>query len=116
MRATVEMALDINAEHTNFYPCMALPGSPLHRRAVREGTPLPDTYSGYGFLAYDCLPLPTQFETAATVLRERDRAWQEVTLDPGHLALVERKFGEEAAEFLRRQAEITLQRKLLEEK
>ena len=112
--ATVGLALDLCAEHTNFYPCMALPGSPLYRKAVEAGTPLPDTFSGYSFHAYNCLPLPTKTLTAKDVLALRDAAWQAVFNDPRYLSVVHAKFGQVAVDHLARQVQIPLRRKILE--
>ena len=113
MMQTLDLALELRTEHANFYPCMALPGSPLARRALTDGAlEGPRTWSSYGFLAYDCVPLPTKMLSAAEVLRFRDEAWHTYFTDPGYLELVERKFG--TSEHLRKQAAVPLKRKLLE--
>ena len=112
MHETLALAHELNAEHTNFYPCMALPGSPLYAQAIKDGVALPTEFSGYSFHSEDCLPLPTKHCTAAEVLAFRDMAWEEISLDPEHLHLVERKFG--MAEAIREQAKIKLKRNILE--
>ena len=33
MQETLDLALELNTEHANFYPCQALPGSPLYFEA-----------------------------------------------------------------------------------
>ena len=93
MQQTLDLALELNTEMANMYPCQALPGSPMYRQAIRNGWKLPDSYAGYGFLSYDCEPLATRHVSAAEVLRFRDAAWQRYFSEPGYLALVERKFG-----------------------
>jgi len=113
MQETLDLALEINAEHTNFYPCIALPGSPLYRRAADQPSAIPQTWSGYSFHSSDCQPLPTKFLTPAEVLRFRDYAWERATLDEAHLALVRERFGRHAVEQLQAQAQIKLRRKLL---
>ena len=113
MMQTLDLALELRTEHANFYPCMALPGSPLARRALADGAlEGPRTWSSYGFLAYDCMPLPTKMLSAAEVLRFRDEAWHTYFTDRGYLEFVERKFG--TSEHLRKQAAVPLKRKLLE--
>ena len=112
MRETVDLAKEINAEHTNFYPCMALPGSPLYRGALLQGIELPGGFSGYSFHSEDCLPLPTKYCTAQEVLAFRDQAWEEVSLNPKYLEMVDRKFG--TAQAIRDQAKIKLKRRILE--
>jgi anaerobic magnesium-protoporphyrin IX monomethyl ester cyclase len=95
------------------YPCQALPGSPMHRQALREGWALPDRYEGYAFLSYDCQPLATRHVGAADVLRFRDEAWQTYFSQPAYLALVERTFGAEQRANVEAMAKIRLKRKLL---
>ena len=111
MEDTLALAKEINAEHTNYYPCMALPGTPLYREAVKAQTPLPDSWGGYSFHSYDCVPLPTKHCSAAEVLAFRDSAWLSTSLNPAYLEMVDRKFG--TADAIRKQAEIKLKRRLL---
>jgi len=112
MQATLDLAKELNAEHTNFYPCMALPGTPLYRQAVANGTALPDKFSGYSFHSEDCLPLPTKHCTAAEVLAFRDKAWEEVSLNPNYLKMIDERFG--TASRIQEQAKTKLRRKILE--
>ena len=112
MEETLKLALEINAEHTNYYPCMALPGTPLYRQAAVSGIPLPDKWSAFSFHSYDCLPLPTKHCSAAEVLAFRDEAWTKTSLNPAYLELAQSKFG--TAEAIKKQAEIKLKRKILE--
>jgi len=114
MQETVALAMELNAEHTNLYPCMALPGSPLYRIAVEQGTQLPADFSGYSFHSYECVPLPTKHCTAGQVLEIRDRAWLTTTLNPDYLALVAEKFGAAQVASIQKQAGIPLKRRLLE--
>ena len=112
MQATLDLALELNAEHTNFYPCMALPGTPLYRHAVKAGIPLPNDFSGYSFHSEDCLPLPTKYCTSEEVLAFRDQAWEKMSLSPRYLKMIDQKFG--TAESIKEQAKIKLKRKILE--
>lgn len=113
MQETLDLALELNCEHTNFYPCMALPGTPLYRWAVKEGFALPETYSGYSFHSYDCVPLPTKHLPASEVLRFRDEGWRTYFSSPGYLDLVERTFGAAQRHNVEKMTSIRLKRKLL---
>jgi radical SAM superfamily enzyme YgiQ (UPF0313 family) len=113
MQQTLDLALDLNTEMANMYPCQALPGSPLHVEAKRAGWALPTDYAGYGFLSYDSQPLPTKHVSAAEVLRFRDRAWQIYFTNPEYLALVERRFGAQQRQNVEEMARIPLKRRLL---
>lgn len=115
MQETLDLALELNTEMANIYPCQALPGSPLYYEAQQNGWKLPEAYSGYGFLSYDSQPLPTRHLTAAEVLRFRDKAWQMYFKNPAYLEKVERKFGPQQRKNVEDMASITLKRKLLGE-
>ncbi len=113
MQETLDLALELNTEMANMYPCQALPGSPMHRKAVKKGWALPDSYEGYAFLSYESQPLPTNFLSAAEVLRFRDEAWQKYFTSPAYLSLVEKKFGKTERKNIEEMATIHLKRKLL---
>jgi hypothetical protein len=113
MRATLDMALDLNCEFANFYSAMAYPGSPLYALALRRGLPLPAKWTGYSQHSRDCLPLPTRYLPAREVLRFRDAAFREYYTHPRYLAMVQRKFGAETVEHLRQMTTVSLERDLL---
>jgi radical SAM superfamily enzyme YgiQ (UPF0313 family) len=113
MQQTLDLALELNTEMANMYPCQALPGSPIHRRAIAEGWQLPTSYEGYAFLSYDCQPLATKHVSAADVLRFRDEAWQRYFSHAPYLALVEQKFGAQERANVESMAQIRLKRRLL---
>ena len=113
MQQTLDLALELNTEMANMYPCQALPGSPIHRTALKEGWTLPDSYEGYAFLSYECQPLPTRYVSAADVLRFRDQAWQTYFRNPAYLALVEQKFGLQERQNVIEMAALPLRRRLL---
>jgi anaerobic magnesium-protoporphyrin IX monomethyl ester cyclase len=113
MQETLDLSIELNTEMWNGYPAMALPGSPLYQTAKKNGWNLPDSYEGYGFLSYDCQPLPTKFLSAADVLRFRDEAFYKYFKRPQYLDLIERKFGaQQRANFLEL-LKVGLNRKLL---
>ena len=113
MGETLDLALELNTEMANMYPCQALPGSPMYYMAKQRGWALPETYSGYAFLSYDSQPLPTKHVTAADVLQFRDDAWQKYFSNPAYLQLVETKFGEKERANVEAMARVPLRRKLL---
>jgi len=115
MRDTLELAKKINAEFTNVYPCMALPGSPIHKDALINKWDLPLEYSEYGFLTYECKPLPTKHLSNKEVLKFRDDGWHEINTETKFLKMIESKFGSVARENIIKQTRIKLKRKILEE-
>jgi len=111
MQATLDMALDLNCEFSNFYSAMAYPGSQLYTLALQEGWPLPEKWSGYSQHSFDSLPLPTKHLSGAEVLRFRDEAFQTYFSSPDYLSMVARKFGPETARDIREMAAHKLDRK-----
>ena len=116
MQETLDLALSLNTETANMYPCQALPGSPMHQRARQEGWTLPTSYQGYGFLSYEAQPLPTRHVSAADVLRFRDKAWQTYFTNPTYLNKVEQVFGLQQRQNVQDMTKIALRRKLLGDK
>jgi len=110
---TVQLSLELCTEFANFYPCQALPGSPLHLQARLNGWKLPESFEGYGFLSYEAQPLPTKHLTAAEVLRLRDEAWHTYFSYEPYLKLVENKFGRQQRANVEALSKIRLRRKLL---
>jgi len=113
MQQTLDLALELNTEMANLYPCQALPGSPLHVKAKAERLELPDTYQGYGFLSYEASPMATKYVSAAEVVRFRDNAWNKYHSNPAFLNLIESKFGSEAKLGIQNLSEIKLKRRIL---
>lgn len=93
MQATLDLALELNAEYANFYCAMAYPGSALYGLALQNGWELPERWSGYSQHSVDTLPLRTRHLSAAEVLRFRDHAFDVYFTSPRYLAMVERRFG-----------------------
>ena len=92
---------------------MAYPGSPLYALATARGVPLPQRWTGYSQHARDCLPLPTRYLPAREVLEFRDAAFTEYYTDTGYLEMVERRFGPESVNDIRRMTAHRLERDLL---
>ena len=113
MKETLDLALELNTEMANMYPCQALPGSPMYNIAKGNGWNLPDTYEGFAFLSYEAEPLPTKHLTSAEVLKFRDEAWQTYFTNPAYLELVAKEFGPQERKNVEDMASIRLKRKLL---
>lgn len=113
MQQTLDLALELNTEMANMYPCQALPGSPLHNLAKRSGWVLPASYEGYAFLSYESQPLPTKHLSSAEVLEFRDRAWETYFTSPSYLTLVQEKFGVLERKNVEEMTKIKLKRRLL---
>jgi radical SAM superfamily enzyme YgiQ (UPF0313 family) len=113
MQQTLDLALELNTEMANMYPCQALPGSPMYYTAKKNGWALPDSYEGYAFLSYESQPLPTKHLSSAQVLKFRDEAWQKYFSNPAYLALVEKEFGVQQRKNVEDMASIRLKRALL---
>jgi anaerobic magnesium-protoporphyrin IX monomethyl ester cyclase len=113
MQETLDLALELNCEHANFYAAMALPGSALHRDAMQNNWELPQTFEEYAFLSYDCRPLRTKTLTGPEVLKFRDEAWHKYFSHKPFLDLVETKFGADSRQNLEEMSQIKLKRKLL---
>ena len=113
MNETLDLALELNTETANFYPCQALPGSPLYTSAKIEGLELPNTYEEFAFLSYESKPLATKYLTSAQVLKFRDDAWNKYFTGEKYLSLVENKFGIQQRTNVEEMSKIKLKRKLL---
>jgi radical SAM superfamily enzyme YgiQ (UPF0313 family) len=113
MQETLDLALELNTEHANFYPTQALPGSALYYNAKEKGWELPDTYDEYAFLSYSSKPLPTNHLSAVDVLRFRDEGWMQYFTSSNFLNLVESKFGLKQRENVEEMSRIHLDRNLL---
>lgn len=113
MQETLDLALELNCEHANFYAAMALPGSPLYMEAVNNKWELPQTFDEFAFLSYDCKPLRTNSLTGAEVLKFRDDAWHKYFSHEPFLSLVENKFGIDSRKNIEEMSKIRLKRKIL---
>lgn len=113
MQQTTDLAFDLDLANMNIYCATALPGSPLYLEAKSKGHKLPTEYSEFGFLSYDHIPDSTEALTSAEVLRFRDNFFHEYFESPKTLANINRKYGQEAIDGVKRMTSIKLKRKLL---
>jgi anaerobic magnesium-protoporphyrin IX monomethyl ester cyclase len=115
MQATLDLAMELNCEFANFYSAMAYPGAPLYQVAVEKSWALPENWSGFSQHSYDCQPLPTDYISAAEVLRFRDDAFHRYFENRRYLQMVEQRFGTLTRAHIAEMSKHRLRRRLLEE-
>ena len=113
MRETLDMAMELNCEFANFYSAMAYPGSRLYNLARENGWRLPASWQCYSQHAYECLPLPAKYVSAAEVLRFRDDAFHDYFANPAYLCMIEEKLGRQVREHIERISSGRLKRRIL---
>jgi radical SAM superfamily enzyme YgiQ (UPF0313 family) len=101
MQETLSMAKEYLFEYVNFYVAMAYPGTKLYEEALQQGVRLPDRWEGFSQYSEYTLPLSTKYLTSAQILRFRDNAFVEYFSNPKYIKMIERKFGKEAAEYIK---------------
>ena len=115
MNDTLSLAMELNTEHANFYPCQALPGSPLYQYTLKNNKDdLPLTYEEFAFFSYDCKPMRTKYCSSAEVLKFRDDAWNKYFTSKNYLEMIEKKFGNQNKNNIIEMTKIKLKRKILE--
>jgi radical SAM superfamily enzyme YgiQ (UPF0313 family) len=114
MQETLDLAMELNTEHANFYPCQALPGSPLYFEARKKKWETPKNFEEYAFYSYECKPLPTNYCSPQEVLKFRDDAWKKYFTNPSFLNKIKNKFGTQNMENIKELSKIELKRKILE--
>jgi anaerobic magnesium-protoporphyrin IX monomethyl ester cyclase len=114
MNQTLELAMELNTEHANFYPCQALPGSPLYFEAKEKKWDLPRSYEEYAFFSYECKPLRTNYCTSSEVLDFRDKAFIKYFSNPAYLDFIQKKFGIINKNNILNMLKVKLKRKILE--
>jgi len=114
LNETFNLAVELNAEYSNFYSMMAYPGSLLFKQAIEYGWEIPSTWSGYSQYSYDCQPLRTKYLTSKEVLSYRDGAFKDYYTNPDYLSMMLGQFGEETIQNIYGIMAIKLKRKILE--
>ena len=115
MQQTLDLSIELCTSGWNMYAAMALPGSALYKQAIEKGYELPDSYVGYSFHAYETLPMPTEYLSAAEVLRFRDEAFISYHSNEKFLNRIETKYGKSAVAAIQDMLKISLKRKIVEE-
>ena len=116
MQETLDLALELNCEFTNFYSAMAYPGSRLYDWALRDGIELPDAWHHYSQHSYDSRPMANDHCEAAEILAFRDDAWRTYFTAPRYLGMIRDKFGEAEVEHVKRMTRVPLPRRLTEQR
>ncbi|MBL7224524.1 MAG: B12-binding domain-containing radical SAM protein [Desulfobacteraceae bacterium] len=111
MQETLSLAMEINAEWSNFYTTMAYPGSKLYEDALESGLPLPETWQSYSQYSYESLPLPTKYLPSGEVLSFRDYAFDAYFKNPRYLDKINRLFGIEAVRHIQEMTQHKLKRR-----
>lgn len=111
MNETLALMFEINAEWSNLYSAMALPGSKLYDMALENRWPLPESWQAYSQYAYETLPLPTKYLSGGQVLAFRDYAFDACYKNPTYLDMIRRKFGEQTMNHIVEMAQKSLDRK-----
>lgn len=113
MQATLDLALELNGEFSNFYQVQPLPGSQLYYEYIQRGWVPPTDFDAYSFHSYNAQAVPTKHLTGAEVLKFRDEAWHTYFSSPSYQKLVLEKFGQEALDNIKDQCKLKLKRKIL---
>lgn len=97
MRATLDLALELNTEWANFYCAMPYPGSPLYDRILRERPEdLPSTFERYSQHNRHTYPLRNANLSSREILAFRDAAHVEYFIAPSYQRMLRNKFGHDA--------------------
>lgn len=110
MQSTLDMALELNCEMSNFYSAMAYPGSQLYTVALEKNWALPETWLGFSQHSLEALPLRTEHLAAGEVLAFRDKAFDVYFADQQYLQLIKNKFGQATLDHLKSMSQHTLKR------
>lgn len=113
MKENLAFAMELQCAFPSMFCTMAIPGSDLYEDALKNRTPLPDTWLGYASQGYDFMPLPTERLTSAEIVRFRDNAFHTYFSNERYLDMIEKKFGPEAREHIKGMTAIKLKRKIL---
>lgn len=114
MNETLELALDVKCEYTNFYTMMAYPGTQLYYEALEKGWYVPSNPIEYAQYSYECHPLRTNTLSSPVVLYFRDQAFHEYYNSVPYLKHMEQRFGVNILQEINNMTEVTLRRKLYE--
>ena len=110
MQESFDMAKRYQFEWANFYCAMAFPGTRLYDELVAQGVQMPKEWSAYGHYSRNSRPLSTKYVDWKDVVRFRDAAFKEYYENPAYQAMIAKRFGEDAAAFVRRILEHPLKR------
>lgn len=113
MNRTLDFALNLNCEYSNFYCLVAYPNSELYTEMKAKGVELPKDSKDYAQMASSFKPLPTKYLSAKEVLEFRDNAFQIYYNNENYLKNIKRKFGMEAIKDISDMLNIKIERDIL---
>lgn len=89
MRATLDLAMELNTEFANFYCAMAYPGSALFQKKSYTG----QNWIQYSQHAVETFPLASEHLEPQEIVSFRDQAFQQYFRNPFYLNMIRHKFG-----------------------
>ena len=114
MQQTMNLAWHLNTAFANFYTAMAYPGSKLYDEAIDKGWRLPETWAGYSQHNEHTRPLAPGDLSAREILAFRDEAFGRYFSSDRYVSNAVQRFGQEAADQIRKMTSYKLKRNLLE--
>lgn len=111
MQATLDLAIELNCEFTNFNINMPYPGSELYKKAVINNTVLPDTWLGYSQYGYETQPLATECLSSTEIIKFRDNAFLKFYGNKKYQDMILKKFGKKTLLHIRDMIKIKLKRR-----
>ncbi len=91
MQDTIDLALELNSEWSNFFMAMPYPGTEMYYTA--DPKDLPEKWEQYGFFAPNAKPLPTKYVSSQDVVKFRDKAFETFFSSAKYQDMIEKKFG-----------------------
>jgi len=113
MLETLNLALQLKCENSNFYTVIATPGSKFYNIAKKNNWETPLSYSDYSQYSYTSYPLQTNYLSSKEVLAFRDSAFDRFYRDLKYLKQIESKFGSTVRKEVELITDLKLKRQLL---
>lgn len=113
MQKTLNLAMDLNCEYSNFYTVMALPGSALYETASKSAGQVSENWESFSQFSFNTQPMPTRFISAAEVLTFRDEAFNIYHQNVRYLNMIDKKFGNKVRKHIEKLLTVKIERKLV---
>ncbi len=91
MQETLDLALELNTEWSNFFIAMPYPGTEMYKNAKRKD--LPEKWEQYGFFAPNAKPLANKELHSNDIVQFRDKAFNTFFSSENYQNMIEKKFG-----------------------
>ena len=92
MNETLDFAIKLNCEYSNFYATVAYPGSKLYDEMKAKNVVLPTNYRQYAQMSKEFIPLSTATLSSKEVLQFRDEAFNIYHSNSNYLSMMKSKF------------------------